>query len=268
MSYPSGPYPQQPSAGFPQANAGVPQPPTGGQPLPSGGFPQQPGPGLAQQPGGPGLAQPSGPGLAPQLGGGPGYPGGVDPAASPGGASSGGTTRLAAILAVIGGVAQLGYGLGTILRIPVLDYERYTNIALILRLLIGALMLIGGIVLVVGAIMLFTRKPVGRLLVIIGSAVIILVLVIDTIFSVIQYPVVLSPVDLPSTLGQFAFPAATLVLAMLGATKRYLATPRPNPRFGQPQLGQPQAGYPQQPPGYPQQPGFPQQQQPGYPPQY
>lgn len=243
MSYPSGPYPQQPSPGFPQANAVAPQPPTGGA-------------------------------------GHPGYPGGVDPAAA---APGGGTTTTAAILAVVGGVAQLAYGLGTILRIPMLDYERGTILIPFVRLLAGGLMFVGGVVLVVGAIMLFTRKPVGRLLVMIGCGVIILVLLLDLVFELVRFLGELSITNIPGMLGVFAFPAATLVLVMLGATKRHLAIPRPNPRFVQPQLGQqqlgqpqpgqpqlgqpPQAGYPQPQPGPQPQPAYP-QQQPSYPPRY
>lgn len=233
-------------------------------------------------------------------GGYPAYPGGVDPMQAP--PPSGGTAITTAILAILGGLVQGFEGAAGLFGGASLagDSSGMAHSAPVLLIIIGGVTFVAGILLLVGAIMMFVRKPVGRMLVIIGCG-----LTIATVLGTIAWTVI----GLGGSPSMFllltgtVFPILTLVLAILGSTKRYLAAPR-QPQYagvpgmaqpgmgqpgmpgvspaGMPQPGLPPAGYPQPTtpppgmpqPGYPQpttpppglpQAGYPQPAQPGYP---
>ncbi|MET7769175.1 hypothetical protein [Nocardia sp. NPDC005366] len=213
----------------------------------------------------------------------PNYPGGYDPypggyASAPGGATAiitGVLACLGALANLFGGVigvwlgsSQYGADLADYDSTGLLGNDGYYTFVLVT----GIVELITAPILAVGAIMLFNRKVLGRTLIVAGCLVVIVSQIGGT-------GVLLSSVD---TGGAFTggvggifgavFPIATLILALVPATSRWLAY-RPStvapPGYPQPGYGYPQPGYPQ--PGYPQpdpsQPGYPQAvaPPPGYP---
>ncbi|MFE0028600.1 hypothetical protein [Amycolatopsis sp. NPDC059021] len=213
MSYPQ--YPgQQPNQGQP----GVPPqyPPSGGYPVPG----QQPAYGQ------------------PYPGGYPQAPGFVPPHQKP----SGATAITAGVLAVLGGVYYL---VSAVIQIvAVFGYSRYLPwlmlVTAFLYLVLAGLLLAGGI-------LLFLKKPAGRMLSIIGSALAIAVVLIGFVLSLVGLSalrhfsgsmvagagiVALVFVVIPAT--------ATLVLSLVRPTAVWVGKAQPLGAY--PQAG----GYPQQ----------------------
>ncbi|MBN6034606.1 hypothetical protein [Amycolatopsis sp. 195334CR] len=207
------------SGGFPaQAPGGVP-----GQAPGSGGFPAQaPGSGGFQAPGSGGFPAPG-----PNSGGypaqpypqaPPAYPGGMMPPPKP----SGGTAITAGVLAVLGAV----WALISLIASFILLAEFAGSIPVMSYVGIG-LVVVEALLLLVGGIMIFMKKPVGRWLVIAGCAL-VLISSLLTIVNTSMY------VDGASGSGAVvggavgvvvivALPAIiTLVLAAVPPTGRYL----------------------------------------------
>ncbi|WP_227997922.1 hypothetical protein [Nocardia australiensis] len=205
----------------------------------------------------------------------PQYPGGYDPyltTAPP----SGVTAIIAGVLAAIGSVGQL-FGGGSSIFVAtamgpdligsdstgLFGYGWYPSYAVAN----GVFAIIAAILLGAGAVTLFGKKPLGRILIAAGCAIVVLA-------GLAGFVITLS-------LGAFSgagligsgiggvigllFPIATVVLALVPATAKWLAY---HQTAGYPQGGQ--AGYPPPPPvpgGYPQvgPPGYPSQGPSGYP---
>jgi hypothetical protein len=185
MNYPYGPYGQ----GFPQ------------QP----GYAPQPGPGYPPQPGYPGVQQP--------------YPLPPAPSTSP----SAVTGVIAAVLAGLGGLANVLGGLLTTFGLAVMISESTYDIesgewtGLIA---ITMLNIVAGVLLSAGTVMLLLRKMTSRWIVVAGCAV-----------SIVSSFVSLS---MPSTFAEYqyggkgadvvglVFPIATIVLALLPSTAAWI----------------------------------------------
>ncbi|MGV0810593.1 hypothetical protein ABQF34_01385 [Mycolicibacterium boenickei] len=180
MTFPSGPYPQ--------------------------GFPAQPGfsrqPGFGQQPGYPQ------PGWPQQLS----YPGGPRPTPPPRG-PSGATGIIAGILALLGGLVGVA--------LPVLcglimwsDREFYG-----LGAAFGLAGFTFGLALLIGAVLLWRRRMIGRWLIVVGCTVAILAGVVPVIMTIEER-------DLTSVLVYAVplgvFPILTLVLTLLPSTAKWV----------------------------------------------
>ncbi|MEV3903787.1 hypothetical protein AB0K11_15805 [Mycobacterium sp. NPDC050551] len=205
MSHPYGPYGQ----GYPQQ-----------------GYPQQPG--YPQQ----GYPQHNG------------YSGGYQyPPVRPAG-PSGGTANAAAVLAGLGALAMLGFGLLLLAAVGSPDSDpawgttpsRSSNAGDVIFILVGVAVIVAGIMLAIGALTLFQRKMVGRWLVVAGCAIAIL----TSVLFMILFMALLSKADGeaaaagaifaiyggPIFLG-VAFPILTLVLALRPSTAAWIRA-RPN----------------------------------------
>ncbi|MGW4098542.1 hypothetical protein [Mycobacterium sp. NPDC004974] len=140
------------------------------------GFPDQPGyppqPGYPQQPGFPPmLGQPQQPGFPQQ----PGYPGGQPPYALASGEPSGATGMIAATLAGLGGVLGVGAGAVAVFGLVAIGSLRHASGGTYALMVVSMLLsIIFGLTLLVGAVLLFQRKMIGRWLVVGGCAVAIL----------------------------------------------------------------------------------------------
>ncbi|WP_372661863.1 hypothetical protein [Amycolatopsis kentuckyensis] len=213
---PSGGFPAQSDPGQPYGapSGGFPAPPAPGQPAypsPSGGFPgQQPYPGQPSYPGGfAGQPYPAAPYPATGYGMQPPQPNGA-------------TAIIAGILAVLGGLASLLGLIAGVIGIASLGFLHW----LFVVALVENLILVG--TLLPGGILLFLRKPVGRLLTIIGSGFAIFVQIATIVLDVVgigHYSAGL----LPGFLGlllTLAPAIATLVLAIVKPTALWCA-PRP-----------------------------------------
>ncbi|MGA5462562.1 hypothetical protein [Mycobacterium sp. NPDC050041] len=211
MSHPYGPYGQGASGqpGYPQQ-----------QGYPQQGYPQQPG--------------------YPQYNG---YAGGYQyPPVRPAG-PSGGTANAAAVLAGLGALALLGFGMLVLTAAgspdprPTLGTtSRSSNAGDVIFVIVGLAVIVAGIMLAVGALTLFQRKMVGRWLVVAGCAIAIL----TSVLFMILFMAVLSKADGeaaaagaifaiyggPIFLG-VAFPVLTLVLALRPSTAAWIRA-RPN----------------------------------------
>jgi hypothetical protein len=225
VNYPYGPYGQ----GAPGQQSGYPQ---------QQGYSQQPGypqHGYPQQPGYP---QPQG---YPQYNG---YSGGYQypPMRPPG--PSGGTANAAAVLAGLGALAMLGFGMLVLTAAgspdprPVLSTtpSRSSNAGDVIFVIVGVAVIVAGIMLAVGTLTLLQRKMVGRWLVVAGCAIAIL----TSVLFVILFMTLLSKADGeaaaagailaiyggPVFLG-VAFPVLTLVLALRPSTAAWIRA-RPN----------------------------------------
>ncbi|MFD8500507.1 hypothetical protein [Amycolatopsis sp. NPDC059657] len=170
---------------------------------------------------------------------GPQYPHQQPPAPSPGG----GTAITAAVLAILGGLVHLvgavagAVNLGSFVSVMSIVISVGVN-PILAGLLIG------------GGIMIFLRKPAGRLNVIIGASLAIAVYATAIVFGAVGvYAHGIMPAAFVMLIA--ALPAvATVVLASLSSTARWLA---PRPVFPPPPYGVP--GYSlQQPPHYPENP--------------
>jgi hypothetical protein len=239
----------------------------------------------------------------------PQYPGGYDPYPSVQPAPNGATAIIAGVLAVLGSIANLlSGGLDIVIAASDFgrDYAEYDATGLLGKswfttyfVVLGVVSLTVAVLLGVGAVMMFLRKPVGRFLVAAGC---VLVVVAGVAGFLILLEVDGSTSDsslLTSGLGSgigLIFPVITAILALLPATAKWLnydksaAYPQAGPASYQagfapyPQAGP--AGYPQGPSSYPQagsasypqagswasgqpaqpgEPGYPQPDQLGYP---
>lgn len=215
-------------------------------------------------------------------------------------APSGGTAITAGVLAILGGLVAAFGAIGAFAATAVVATaddqlselsSQYGSPSTGLPDWFGGYLIGSGIVnlvvaglLVVGAIMLFIKKSVGRFLVIAGCALVIVARVVELIATSSLAE------DLPGdSLGMGAalsalvlvFPIATLVLAAIPPTARWCAQATapaaaypqaggygPPQQFGQQQFGQaPQQQFGQQPGQAPQQFGQAPPQQPGQAPQ-
>ncbi|MET8876283.1 hypothetical protein [Nocardia sp. NPDC004604] len=164
---------------------------------------------------------------------------------------SGGTAISAGVLASIGSAAQLlGGGVNIVLGVTDLgtDLADYDSTGLFAQhwfkayaLVTGVIALITAILLSVGAVMVFTRKPLGRVLVVAGCAVVV-------IAGIAEYAVTLryttsggSAAGISGGVGGLiglVFPIATAVLALIAPTTRWLnydpASAYPPPVAGYP----------------------------------
>ncbi|WP_054811566.1 hypothetical protein [Nocardia arizonensis] len=214
------------------------------------------------------------------------YPGAYDPYPPayglPRAVPNAGTAITAGILAILGFVANvLGGGFSIWMGLSEFGsrYSDYDSTGLLgnddyydFLVVVGVVSLVIAIMLGVGSLLLFNRKSMGRALIAAGCVLTVISQIASLIF-VVSAPAGAST-PLSSGLGGvigMVFPIATLVLALVPATGRWLAhrpPPAGAPGYGQPgypQPGYPQAAYPQ--PGdlqsaYPQaaypQPGYPQ----------
>ncbi|SDX78151.1 hypothetical protein SAMN05421504_103825 [Amycolatopsis xylanica] len=167
------------------------------------------------------------------------YPGQQPPPSAP----SGGTAITAAVLAILGGLVHL---VGAIAG--AVNLGAFANVMSII-ISVGVNPILAGL-LIGGGIMIFLRKPAGRINVIIGAALAIVVYATAIGFGAVGvYAHGIMPAAFVMLLA--ALPAvATVVLASLNATARWLA---PRPVGPPPPYGVP--GYQlQQPPHYPENP--------------
>ncbi|TCP56317.1 hypothetical protein EV191_101258 [Tamaricihabitans halophyticus] len=187
----------------------------------------------------------------------PGYPAPMPPQLPPPPAS-GATAITAAILGLLG---VLAHGLLVMVYIyDMISWEVYPPISVILTVV--SAVIIG--LLLFGAILVFTRKPVSRWLLVAGSGLEILRVLGIVIYGLsVGANFVLGGAETPNDLGGWfgVVPAiATFVLALVPSTGDYLNGARRQPRagYGQPGYGpyppqsHPQQGYPPQ--GYGQPP--------------
>ncbi|MGC7097071.1 hypothetical protein ACPZ19_20555 [Amycolatopsis lurida] len=231
----SGGHPAQNPGGYPGQGPG------------SGGFPapgQQPGGYPGQGPGSGGFPAPG-----PNSGGypaqpypqaPPAYPGGAMPAPKP----SGGTAITAGVLAVLGAIWAMISTVGSIIVLT----EFSSSLPVMSFVGIG-LVAVEALLLLVGGILMFMKKPAGRWMVIAGCALVL----ISTVLAIVNTSMLASEYGASSslvggTVGAvvvLALPAiATLVLAAVPPTARYLAQGKaPQQPMGAP-------GYPQAPQGW------------------
>ncbi|WP_040685816.1 hypothetical protein [Nocardia vinacea] len=215
------------------------------------------------------------------------------PAPAPGG----GTAITAGVLASIGSAGQLlGGGFNIVLGLTDLarDLSEYDSTGLFAQswiktylLVTGSIAVVTAFLLGVGAVMMFTRRPLGRVLVVAGCAVVV-------IAGITEYAVTLhyttsggSAAEIGGGIGGLfglIFPIATAVLALVPPTTRWLnynpvAAPSVAmypygpavPTAGYPSgAAVPPAGYPSgaavPPAGYPSGPAVPPAGYPPYPP--
>ncbi|WP_405159608.1 hypothetical protein OG203_24410 [Nocardia sp. NBC_01499] len=195
----------------------------------------------------------------------PQYPGGYNPyPAYPTGMSapSGATAITAGVLACVGAVGELfSGGISLVFGIIGGKLGEYDTTGLFSEgwfqawaIATGVIGLIAAVLLGVGAVAMFTRKSFGRVLVVVGSVVVIVTDIVG--------PVLLHSFDTSSnrltalssgvgSLFSLIFPIATAILALLPVTGRWLAhTPVAAQQYGYPYPGPPQPG-----PALPTQPG-------------
>lgn len=215
-------------------------------------FPNSPfGQGFSDQPG----YQPpytQQPGFPPVLGQQPGYPG-QQPQPQASGEPSGVTGIIAAVLAALGGVTGLGAGAIAVFGLVALgSLGHITGGTYGLAVVAMVLSVAFGLVLLVGAILLFQRKMIGRWLVVGGCAVAIISGLVSFGADAslkgdyAEYPGASSPLSLVSLI----FPIATLVLAVVPSTAAWIRA-KQNPIAPQPYPQNPAAPQP-----YPQYPGW------------
>lgn len=189
------------------------------------------------------------------------------PAPAPGG----GTAITAGVLASIGSAGQLlGGGFNIVLGLTDLarDLAEYDSTGLFAQswikaylLVVGSIALVTAFLLGVGAVMMFTRRPLGRVLVVAGCAVVV-------IAGITEYAVTLhyttsggSAAEIGGGIGGLfglIFPITTAVLALVPPTTRWLNyNPVAAPSVAMYPYGSavPTAGYPSgpavSPAGYP-----------------
>lgn len=195
------------------------------------------------------------------------------PAPAPGG----GTAITAGVLASIGSAGQLlGGGFNIVLGLTDLarDLAEYDSTGLFAQswiktylLVVGSIALVTAFLLGVGAVMMFTRRPLGRVLVVAGCAVVV-------IAGITEYAVTLqyttsggSAAEIGGGIGGLfglIFPITTAVLALVPPTTRWLNyNPVAAPSVAMYPYGSavPTAGYPSgpavSPAGYPSGPAVP-----------
>ncbi|MGY4101709.1 hypothetical protein ACW2Q0_19460 [Nocardia sp. R16R-3T] len=201
------------------------------------------------------------------------------PAPAPGG----GTAITAGVLASVGSAGQLlGGGFNIVLGLTdfATDLAEYDSTGLFAQswlktymLVIGSIALVTAFLLGVGAVLMFTRRPLGRVLVVAGCAVVV-------IAGIAEYAITLryttsggGAAEISGGIGGLfglIFPIATAVLALVPSTTRWLnyrpvAVP-PAARYpygpAVPPVGYPSgpamppAGYPSGPTPYPPYPHY------------
>ncbi|WP_194832565.1 hypothetical protein [Nocardia sp. XZ_19_369] len=198
----------------------------------------------------------------------PQYPGGYNPypaysAGVP--APSGATSVTAGVLACVGSIGQLlGGGISLAFGFIGWQLQDYDTSGLFSQdwfqtwaIVSGVLSLVIAVVLGVGAVAMFSRKSFGRLLVVVGCVTVV-------VAEIVGFALVSSIDGSSDGLGVISgsagsligliFPVATVILALLPPTSRWLAhspaaaIPQP---YGYPYPGPPQPG----PPWQPAQPG-------------
>lgn len=153
----------------------------------------------------------------------------------------GGTALTAAVLAIVGGVVHLIGAIAGVLNVG--DFQ--SVLAIVIS--VGVNPVLAGLLLG-GGIMIFLRKPAGRLAVIVGAALAITVYASAIVFGAVGvYARGVLPAGFVMLIA--ALPAiATVVLASLSSTVRWLTARQdsPPPPFGVPgyQLQAPPGGYP------------------------
>ncbi|WIV55836.1 hypothetical protein [Amycolatopsis nalaikhensis] len=190
----SGGFPAQPGHPAPSSGFAAQQPLSG----PSGGFPGQPDPGqqgysaasggFPAQPGYPAPggfpAQAGQPGYPPPPGGFPGQPYAPAPYPAPGYGMqppkpSGVTAIIAGVLAVLGGLLYLVGLVGSVITLADFGFVDWIFVVpLVKNLLLAALLLPGGI-------LLFLRKPAGRMLTIVGCALAIVLTIASVVLNAV-----------------------------------------------------------------------------------
>jgi hypothetical protein len=232
MNYPNGPYGQ----GFPQ-QPGPPQQP--GYP-PHSGFPQQAG--YPQQPG-----YPPQPGFPQQQGfPPPGYPpqGGFQPQpyGMPSPEPSGATGIIAAVLAALGALSGLGGGAVGAFALAVTGSDAGLTGGVHALLIVSVLFsVVFGLMIAIGAVLLFQRKMLGRWLVVGACALAILSTLITFGVGITAEADVYGSYSGGAVFNLFGlvFPIATIVLAMLPPTTAWINA-KPNsvaPQFYPPYQG-------------------------------
>ncbi|MEV5835681.1 hypothetical protein [Nocardia sp. NPDC052112] len=198
-------------------------------------------------------------------------------------APGGGTAITAGVLASVGSAGQLlGGGFNIVLGLTDLatDLAEYDSTGLFAQswlktylLVVGSIAVATAFLLGVGAVMMFTRRPLGRVLVVAGCAVVV-------IAGIAEYAITLryttsggGAAEISGGIGGLfglIFPVATAVLALVPATMRWLdyrpvtAAPRAMYPYGPavPPAGYPSgpavppAGYPSGPTPYPPYPQY------------
>ncbi|WP_433712957.1 hypothetical protein ACQP2U_01115 [Nocardia sp. CA-084685] len=153
------------------------------------------------------------------------------PAPAPGG----GTAITAGVLASVGSVGQLlGGGLNIVLGLTDLggDLAEYDSTGLFAQswfrtylLVTGSIAVISAFLLGVGAVMMFTRRPLGRVPVVAGCAVVIVAGIAGYTVTVHYTTSGGSAAEIGGGIGGLfglVFPIATAVLALVPATTRWL----------------------------------------------
>jgi hypothetical protein len=167
----------------------------------------------------------------------PGYPGGRS-------APSGGTAITAGVLAVLGGLWHLAGLIGGVIS---LGRGHVSAVSVIVGL--GVNVVLAGLLLP-GGILLFVKKPAGRSLTIVGSAMAILLYVVNLALAGAGLGGAGAgavAVGGGIVVVLFCLPAiATLVLAIVKPTARWAGKPGPatSPAGYGPPSGYPQQGYP------------------------
>ncbi|MFV8265196.1 hypothetical protein ACNQR9_19005 [Mycolicibacterium peregrinum] len=206
------------------------------------GFPDQAGyqPPYTQQPGFP-----------PVLGQQPGYPG-QQPQAQTSGQPSGVTGTIAAVLAALGALAGAAVGTGQFFDWMLsTGLHNLSSSTYVVEIVATVITFTSGLVLLVGSILLFQRKLIGRIVVVIGCSLALLsglglFVAVDAFQD--DYPG--APDASPLSLVSLVFPIATIVLTLVPSTTAWIRA-KQNPVAPQP--------YPQNPATpqtYPQYPGW------------
>lgn len=205
------------------------------------GFPGQPGdqqPLYTQQPPPPILGQ-------------PGYPGQQPPAQAPG-EPSGVTGTIAAVLAGLGALAGAAGGSAQFLNWTLsTGLHNVSGRTHVLEIVATVVTFASGLVLLTGSILLFQRKLIGRILVVVGCSLALLSglgsFVAITAFQD-DYPG--APGWSPVSLVSLVFPITTIVLTLVPSTTAWIRA-KQNPAAAQPYPQNPVAPQP-----YPQYPGW------------
>ncbi|MFX0573267.1 hypothetical protein [Nocardia nepalensis] len=206
------------------------------------------------------------------------------PVAVPAPAPGGGTAITAGVLASLGSVSQLlGGGMSIVLGVTdvVTDLADYDSTGLFAQhwfkpysVVTGVIAVIAAILLGVGAVMMFVRKPLGRVLVVAGCAVVVIAGIAGSVVT-LRYT---TSGGGAATIGGgisgligLVFPIATAILALVPSTTRWLnydpaaayvppvarypypAAPPPGPGYSPGSaVQQGPTPYPPAPPAYPQ----------------
>ncbi|GAB2650725.1 hypothetical protein [Nocardia goodfellowii] len=185
----------------------------------------------------------------------PQYDGGYQPYATGPGwepAPGGGTAITAGVLAALGAVAQLISGAGVLgLGLVTSDVFDEEDGLYAFVLVSAGFSLLTGVLLGIGAVTLFLRKKIGRVLVAVACAIHILAQIVSFVVATTAVGEYSGGADLLGAgvggLIAIVFPIATLILVLLPSTARWLAYQPAAAGYPPPYgSGYPPAGYPQQ----------------------